>query len=227
MPASTSNDPTQNPAVPKTAETPPAAAPASAPHAGGSHAAAPHGPALRAKDHGAVHRIEIYVHEINQLFNSMDPSPFHEKDLDHDAEEFIVSWAQEFPINAPLTLLIHLRDFPATGNPRDLIATSIHNYFSYRAKINTLEFRRLMDTGRTSLIIGVLFLAGCLLTSELLAKLQSASWAKIIREGLTIAGWVAMWRPMQIYLYDWWPVRRRGKIFDKLGHCKVEVRKSA
>jgi hypothetical protein len=43
----------------------------------------------------APHRIEIFVDKIEQLFNSMDPSPFHEKDLDHDAEEFIVSWAQE------------------------------------------------------------------------------------------------------------------------------------
>ncbi|MDQ3258423.1 MAG: hypothetical protein M3R15_31815 [Acidobacteriota bacterium] len=38
------------------------------------------------------HSIEIYVDRIEQLFNSMDPSPFHEKDLDRDAEEFIVSW---------------------------------------------------------------------------------------------------------------------------------------
>ena len=35
--------------------------------------------------------IEVKLTELNQLFNSMDPSPFHERDLDHDAEEFIVS----------------------------------------------------------------------------------------------------------------------------------------
>jgi hypothetical protein len=45
---------------------------------------------------------------MNQLFNSMDPSPFIEKDLDDDAEEFIVSWAQEFPHNAPVKLRIYL-----------------------------------------------------------------------------------------------------------------------
>jgi hypothetical protein len=43
------------------------------------------------------HRIEVFVDRIEQLFNSMDPSPFQERDLDDDAEEFIVSWAQEFP----------------------------------------------------------------------------------------------------------------------------------
>jgi hypothetical protein len=39
--------------------------------------------------------IEVRVAELSQLFNSMDPSPFHDKDLDDDAEEFIVSWAKE------------------------------------------------------------------------------------------------------------------------------------
>lgn len=47
----------------------------------------------------------------------------------------------------------------------------------------------------------------------------------LARESLTIAGWVAMWRPMEIYLYDWWPLRRRGKLFEKLSRIQVEVRK--
>jgi hypothetical protein len=53
-----------------------------------------------------THRIEIHLNELSQLFNSMDPSPFHEKDLDDDAEEFIVSWAQEYPVRDPIILLI-------------------------------------------------------------------------------------------------------------------------
>ena len=48
------------------------------------------------------HSIELELHDLNQLFNSMDPSPFNAKDLDHDAEEFIVSWAQEYPLKRSL-----------------------------------------------------------------------------------------------------------------------------
>ena len=36
-----------------------------------------------------------------------------------------------------------------------------------------------------------------------------------------------MWRPMQIYLYDWWPLRRRGRIFVKLSHMPVEAMQKA
>jgi hypothetical protein len=53
------------------------------------------------------------------------------------------------------------------------------------------------------------------------------TWALVARESLTIAGWVAMWRPMQIYLYDWWPLLRRGWIYAKLSHMPVEVLQKA
>jgi hypothetical protein len=43
-------------------------------------------------DKRSLHRIEVFVERIEQLFNSMDPSPFHERDLDDDAEEFIAGW---------------------------------------------------------------------------------------------------------------------------------------
>ena len=97
----------------------------------------------------------------------MDPSPFIEKDLDDDAEEFIVSWAQEFPQNAPIKLRIHLDQWPA-DDPKELIRTAVHNHFAHRAKITDLEFNRLLKQGRTSLFIGLLFLAACLLLSRFL-----------------------------------------------------------
>jgi hypothetical protein len=38
-----------------------------------------------------------------------------------------------------------------------------------------------------------------------------------------ISGWVAMWRPIQIFLYAWWPVRNLGRLYDKLSHLKIDL----
>ena len=173
-------------------------------------------------DRGHTHTIKVKLREISQLFNSMDPSPFIEKDLDDDAEEFIVSWAREFPPDDQIKLRIYLDQWP-TEDPKELIRTAVHNHFTQRAKITELEFKRLLREGRTSLVIGVLFLAACLLLSKMLLGPEEGTWAAVVRESFTIAGWVAMWRPMQIYLYDWWPLRRRRKIYDKLSHMHVEL----
>jgi hypothetical protein len=174
------------------------------------------------KHHDHPHRIELKLHDIGQLFNSMDPSPFHEKDLDQDAEGFIVSWAQEYSLDAPLTLRVYLAQWPAE-DPRETVRQSVHHYFAYRAKLTQLEFRRLMDQGRKSMVIGLTFLAICFATIELVLPREDGGWTRFLREGLLIAGWVAMWRPMQIYLYEWWPLRRRERIFTKLGKMPVEV----
>lgn len=176
----------------------------------------------KASDHARPHVIRLRLHEMSQLFNSMDPSPFIEKDLDDDAEEFIVGWAQEFSRDAPLRLSIYLDVWPSE-DPKELIKTAVHNHFTHRAEITNLDFKRLLDQGRTSLFIGVLFLSICLILSNLLLTGESGTWAAVARESLTIGGWVAMWRPMQIYLYDWWPLRRRIRVFQRLSRMPVDV----
>jgi hypothetical protein len=152
----------------------------------------------------------------------MDPSPFEKKDLNDDVEEFIVSWSEEYRPDQALTLRIYLQEWPAEDRT-ELVRNSIHNYFAYRANLSHLAFRRLMRRGRTSLLIGLLFLATCLATSKLLLGDIEGTWARIVRESLTIAGWVAMWRPMEIYLYDWWPLRRKSRLYQKLSQMPVQM----
>jgi hypothetical protein len=101
----------------------------------------------------------------------------------------------------------------------------VHHYFEYRARLNRLELRRLFKGGQQSLIIGLGFLAMCLTLGNAISDGAAGNFRSIARESLTIAGWVAMWRPMQIYLHDWWPLRHRGKLYEKLSRMKVEVRK--
>src|SRR5580765_3897901 len=172
-----------------------------------------------------IHHIELNLRDIDQLFNTMDPSPFHEKDLDHDAEEFILSWAQEFHRHEPVDLIVHLEKLPEGHDARRLVEEAIHNYFAYRARLNELEFKRLMKQGRMSLVVGLSFLVACFLLIELVVSKSFSTFPSFFNEGLTIAGWVAMWRPLEIYLYEWWPLRRRGQILDKLSRMAVEVRK--
>lgn len=166
--------------------------------------------------------IEIDLQDLRQLFNSMDPTPFPVKDLDQDAEEFLVSWAREFPDSTELKLIVHLHECPAGAAPDRIVQDAIHHYFSYRADIAQREFRQLLRRGRTSLLVGLAFLASCLFLSGLLNHVPGAL-ALVGKEGLLIGGWVAMWRPLEILLYDWWPLRRSRRILDKLATMDIVV----
>lgn len=168
-------------------------------------------------------RIEIRIHELSQLFNSMDPTPFHHKDLDPDAEEFIVSWAQEHPREGELEILIHLAGGKPPADGEAMVREALANYFSYRADHTRREFRQLMQRGRRSLVIGLGFLAICLLVAEQIGRSGAGAFISILRESVVIGGWVAMWRPLEIFLYDWWPLVQRQRMFEKLSRAEVRI----
>jgi hypothetical protein len=168
--------------------------------------------------------IEVKLTEVAQLFNSLDPSPFHERDLNQDAEDFIVSWALEHSRDDDLHLVLHLARPPADPDRARLdVETSVHHYFEYQAGMLWRQFRELMKEGRAALIIGLLFMVACQIVVPLLFPEQPAPWQRLTREGLTILGWVAMWRPLEIYLYRWWPLLRRRRTYLRLSGMTVEI----
>lgn len=170
-----------------------------------------------------IHRLELRLRELAQLFNSLDPAPFLDRDLARDAEEYIESWAMEYPSASRLHIHVHLQKIPTEANPETLIAESIHHYFAYKAELARRELRRLLGQGRESLLIGLAFLAACLLAANAVDQYASGALQKFGRESLTIAGWVAMWRPIQIFLYDWWPIQRRRRVYRSLAHAQVRI----
>src|SRR6185436_8078465 len=100
----------------------------------------------------AVHhsaRIHLKLRDLAQLFNSMDPSPFLDRDLDHDAEEFIVSWARELPKDNRFELVIHLATAPEPERAAD-VENAVQHYFASRAEIKRREFRLLLRRGHVS-----------------------------------------------------------------------------
>ena len=171
----------------------------------------------------AAARIEISLSRLTQLFNSLDPSPFHERDLDQDAEEYIIGSAEEIARQRPLCLVIHLpaEQLPETG--RTDLGEAIHNYFAYRETNERRRLRLLFRDGRIALITGLAFLFCCVLLRELAFSLGNGAVSDIIGEGMLIIGWVAMWRPLEIFLYEWVPMRRRCQILAKLSTMPVIV----
>ena len=171
-------------------------------------------------------RIDVKVRELAQLFNSLDPAPFLDRDLDQDAEEFIVSSARELPAAHGFELVIHVANAPEAERAAE-VQDAVRHYFASRIGMKRRELRLLLRQGHVSLAIGLVFLSVCLIAGGFAARLGPGSVASIVREGFVIAGWVAMWRPLQTYLYDWWPLRQEGRILQKLARVRVRIMAAA
>jgi len=168
--------------------------------------------------------IEVRVAELRQLFNAMDPAPFRERDLDRRAEEFIVESARECPPDSRLALLVHLDRPAGLHDEAAMLGEAIQGYFRLCAVGARRRLRELFRRGRTSLLIALVFLALSVAASDGLATwFGPSNLAQVIREGLIIGGWVAMWRPLEVFLYDWWPIRAEARLYDRLGRMAVTI----
>lgn len=169
--------------------------------------------------------IELRISEVGQLFHTLDPLPFRERDLDASVEEYVVGWAGELPGGAPPRIVVHLPRPEAESAEAAHIPAAIANYFTYRAEVTRWELDALFRTGRLSLLIGMGVLAACVVLAGLL---RQAAWpgtlGRFFDEGLIILGWVANWRPVQIFLYDWWPVDQRRRLLRRLAASPIELR---
>jgi hypothetical protein len=172
--------------------------------------------------------IRVRVQSLDKLFSAIDPSPLSERDLNEQTEHFIVSWAREVPAGTPLSLNIELCRPVPLRDPTRSVREAVHVFFGRRAETAARELRTMFRRGRTSLVIGLLFLTTCVIVGDVLGtRIDDGHLANVLREGLTVAGWVAMWRPMEVFLYNWWPLAADRRLYDRLARMPVTVETTA
>src|SRR6202045_2556439 len=172
----------------------------------------------------AANTIEIRIEKIAQLFHSLDPFPYREKDLDDDVEEFIVGWARELRPDKPLRIIVHLPETEASTPEAHDLGVAFAQYFGYRARVIGLDLNELFSAGRRAMAIGFTVLSFSVITGETVVNLAPGPMGRVIEESLLIFGWVANWRPIEIFLYDWWPTVGRRNLYQRLSAAHVKLR---
>ena len=106
-----------------------------------------------------------------------------------------------------------------------VLRDAIHEFFTQHAQAYGRRLRELFRVGRTSLVIGLVALTSAIALGDFLAALMKGSRiGEIVRESLTIGGWVSMWRPLEIFLYDWWPIRSESRLSERLAAMPLRIR---
>lgn len=144
--------------------------------------------------------------------------------LDREAEEYIVGCARDLPRRMPITLVLRLHRPGAAGDERQSPADAIREHFARRAEMSRRALRHLLRRGRTSLIIATALLAASLVASDFVARSMGDSpLTTVLRESLVIGGWVAMWRPMELFLYDCWDVVNERRVLERLRDAHIRI----
>lgn len=169
--------------------------------------------------------IELRVEQAAHLFDTLDPFPVPARDLARNVDEFIVGWARELPPGVSLRLVVHMPAAACGPGEREMLQSAFARYYAERAEMADMDLKELFRTGRRSLAIGLGALVAAIAGGQLIAALAGQGFmARVATEGLFILGWVANWRPVEIFLYDWWPIAQRRRLFRRLAAAPIELR---
>lgn len=168
-------------------------------------------------------RIELSIRNARQLFDSRDPAPFRDRDLDEGAVEYLMGAAEEIPRHVPLAIVVRLSDPADPGLPDALIVEAIGAHFMFARTQLVRRLRQHVRRGRMALGAGTLVLVGCLALAQFVVAPFGGPVRDVLREGLVIIGWVAMWRPVDVLLYDWWPLVDERRQLDRVLAAELTV----
>jgi hypothetical protein len=168
--------------------------------------------------------IKVYIRDLDQLFDSLDPSPFHERDLDRAAHEYIVSVAKELPGSAPAALVVFLDRQIGLAEEAHLLGEAIRIYFDRQSQTSQRSSRQRLRRGWGALIVGLVLLVSSVIVSQaVVRRMGQGPLATVLHESLLIGGWVAMWRPMDFFLYEYWVERAQLRIYQRLSRAAVRI----
>lgn len=170
---------------------------------------------------GGTATVSVHVRDIGQLFNSLDPSPFWDRDLDREAASFIEEEFSEKQSADQWHLHVHAAGGAASA--QDLQA-AVENYYTRLANSARRDLREHLRTGQLALAGGVVVFVLSMGARGVLHQALHQPPPRALDEGLIILAWLALWRPAEVLAYEWVPLFRKRRLYERLAGIRVFVR---
>lgn len=166
--------------------------------------------------------ISIELHSTSELFTPPTPDPFAGRFATTSGVERILEGARQHR-EEPLAVAIRVTETPA--HTEDTVQSALRAYWAASADELRQRRRRIWSRGFKELAVGVLFLAVCLALS---ASLSSVGWrtewfGQFAIEGVIIVGWIALWHPVDMLLFEPWPLNSDLRALGRLSNATIRV----
>jgi hypothetical protein len=120
--------------------------------------------------------------------------------------------------------VIYIEESESKELPKDSIREAIRSYFAYRIDLLRTDLKRFLKRAQIFLAIGLIILAVCLGLAQSLTVPNPPGAIGILREGLVIFGWVSIWKPIELILFDWYPLLETIRFHKNLLGTEIDIR---
>jgi hypothetical protein len=178
---------------------------------------------MRAKSH----EITIHLLDLTQLFMAPSGDPFTEEHSLESGIEWILDeltpHALGWGTRTKTTIILPMGNLdPGLANKT---SEAVKRYCKFKIRQNQHGLIALRWQGVKAMQMGIVFLSGCLFLSAILSgtSVVPGFLSTLLSNGLEIAGWVSLWRPIEIFLYEWWPYWRENQLYTHLMNMQIVI----
>ncbi len=173
------------------------------------------------------HDAALYLSRLAYFFETPLLDPFAGDSIDESGIDQLLDTMKARPRGAPhlKRIVLHLPPDEITPDLPQRLKAAIATYCGVQERLSQQKVRDIRLQGRRALFIGFVVWALCLLFSTLSESVFSrySLQGRLLGEGFLIAGWVSLWRPAELLLYDWWPFAHEAKLYARINAMDVTV----
>lgn len=150
--------------------------------------------------------IDVHINNIDHFYNYLDPSPEDEKDLDEETEAYIREAVEDLTLEERehAKIVLYLSDLLYDNmKRRENMEKAVNANFAYRLTHEERKYKFALERGKRYLVRGLFFLVICVFLSTVLPRLILENDINLaFAQSFVVIGWVALWKPVEFYLYD-------------------------
>ncbi len=171
--------------------------------------------------------IDVNLPTVQHLFDLRDPAPFRERCLDDDAAEYIYATAADIPRSIAIKLVLIVKQPFGPSLTAAEIVTAVRAHVQHDVDRVTRQLKQQRQFGRVALVAGLTALVLLLTLAEVARMRVPGHAGEIMHTGLEILAWVVLWKPVDVLLYEWWPLVQQRRELSRLVAAQIEVRTPA
>lgn len=173
----------------------------------------------------SYYEFTLKLDNITHLFKEPEFDLFMPQKNSTSGIERIVSALKPTSLSDKVKTTIFLPDHQLSENIEKLIVEALRRYCNEKIEQISNDIASLRGQGIRALQRGLLFLAVCLVISTLFDNVEYLPTLvhRFLNEGFLIAGWVSLWYPIELLLYEWSPLKRQKKIYEMIKKMEVKV----
>lgn len=171
--------------------------------------------------------VDLCLSDVHNMFQTPEVDPFQDENIEASGIDQLIDTMNARPngLKPISAIAIHLP--PSTISPElpARMKAAIGNYCNAQIRLAAQKKREIWLEGRKALRIGLIFWAICLALSLVFEELifKGNAFGRLFGEGFIIAGWVGLWRPAELLLYDWRPYSREIRRYEEIKRMAVSI----